>query len=145
MRGVSKQAETFLEDLLGEVPEPPPVQEQLGAHLETVDEGSATFEMEAGEAFHNLVDVVHGGVLTSLAELSASTAILTTLDDDEAFTFVSQSTNHVRPVVDALVQAEAEVVRRGDRISFIEVTLTNSADREVARSEYTALVQTVDR
>lgn len=144
MDAVTKEAESALQDLLGTVPEVPPVHETLDARLTRVEEGEATFEMRADHRFHNLVNVVHGGVLTSLAELAASTAILTTLDEDEAFTFVSQTTNYERPVVDDTVQAHASIVRRGSRISFIQVRLTNGDDQEVARAEFTALSQQID-
>lgn len=144
MKGVSEQAEGYLQELLGEVPQVPPVQEMLGARLADVEEGEATFEMQAGERCHNVVRVVHGGIITSLAELAASTAILTTLGEDEAFTFVSQTTNYERPVVDSLIQATATVIRRGRRISFIEVLVRNEGGKEVARAEFTALSQQID-
>lgn len=140
--GVSEDAADQLEALLGEVPEVPPVQESLGARLESVDQGRATFAMEAGPEQHNIVNVVHGGTLTSLAELAASAAVLTTLDDDEAFTFVSQTTNYERPVVEGRVEAEARIVRRGSRITFVEVLLERDGE-EAARAEYTALIQDI--
>lgn len=141
--GVSEEAAGTLEELLGEVPEIPPIQEGLGARLESVEEGRARFAMEAGREQHNVVNVVHGGVLTSLAELAASAAIMTTLEDDEAFTFVSQTTNYERPVIEGRLEAEAEIIRRGSRISFIEVQLRQDGT-EVARAEYTALVQGIE-
>lgn len=143
MDGVSKQAEGYLREMLGDVPEVPPVQKLLGADLTEVQDGEATFEMDAGERFHNLVNVVHGGVLTSLAELAASAAILSTLDEDEAFTFISQTTNYERPVLDDRIQATATVLRRGRRISFIEVVVSNGDDEEVSRAEFTALTQPI--
>lgn len=144
MDGVTKEAEAALQEMLGAVPEIPPVHEKLDARLTRVAEGEATFDMEADARFHNLVNVVHGGVLTSLAELAASTAIVTTLDEDEAFTFVSQTTNYERPVIDDTVEAHASIVRRGSRISFIQVRLTNDDEEEVARAEFTALSQAID-
>lgn len=141
--GVSDEAARRLESLFGEVPEPSPVQEMLGARLESVDKGRATFTMSADKDLHNMVNVVHGGVLTSLAELAASIAVLTTLDDEEAFTFISQTTNYERPVVDGEVEAEAEMIRRGSRISFIEVRLSQSGG-ESARAEFTALTQPIE-
>lgn len=140
---VSEQAAEDLEELLGELPDTPPVQEMLGARLESVDEGQARFSMEATRDLHNIVNVVHGGILTSLAELAASAAVLTTLGEDEAFTFVSQTTNYERPVIEGAIEAQAEIVRRGSRISFIEVRLLQDG-KESARAEYTALVQGIE-
>lgn len=143
MKGVTETAEKRLRDLLGTVPEVPPIQEMLGATLTDVAEGEATFEMDAGHDFHNVVNVVHGGILTSLAELAASTAIVTTLGEDEAFTFISQTTNYERPVVDGSVQATASILRRGNRISFIEVLVQGADGQERARAEFTALTQEI--
>lgn len=143
MEGIAKEAEADLRKLLGTIPDPPPVQRMLGATLVDVGEGRATFEMHAGEDMHNLVRVVHGGVITSLCELAASTALMTALDDDEAFTIVSQSTNYERPVVDDDVRATASILRRGSRISFLEVVARDSDETEVARAEYTALSQAI--
>lgn len=142
--GVTSEAIEAFQRLVGEVPEVPPVQEALGALLERVAEGEAVFTMEADEDQHNMVNVVHGGITTSLAELAASVAILTTLDDDEAFTFISQTTNYERPIVEGRVEAHAEMIRRGNRISFIEVVVDHD-EREVARAEFTALVQPIER
>lgn len=141
--GVDAEAAETLEDLVGEVPEVAPVQELLGARLEDVSEGEALVAMEAGDHLHNMVNVVHGGITTSLAELAASVAILTTLADDEAFTFVSQTTNYERPVIEGRLEARATVIRRGDRISFIEVVVTQEGG-EAARAEFTALVQPIE-
>lgn len=143
MQGVTKSAEKRLRDLIGTVPEIPPVQELLGATLVDVDEGEATFEMDADDRFENVINVTHGGIVTSLAELAASTAIVTTLDDAEAFTFVSQTTNYERPVRDDKIQARAEIVRRGSRISFITVHVEDEDGEESARAEFTALIQQI--
>lgn len=144
MAWVSDEAAGTLEQLFGQIPEIPPVQKLLDATLESVDKGSATFSMEAGTDYHNVVRVTHGGILTSLAELAASTAIVTTLSDDEAFTFVSQTTNYERPVTGGRVEATARMVRRGRRISFIEVQL-HQDDKEVSRAEFTALTTPIER
>lgn len=141
--GVTDEAAEAIERIVGEVPPVPPVQEQLGARLVAVDEGQATYAMDASRDMHNIVDVVHGGVLTSLAELAASVAVLTTVDDDEAFTFVSQTTNYERPVIEGRVEAHAEITRRGSRITFIAVRIVQDG-REAARAEFTALVQGIE-
>lgn len=139
---VSEEAAEVIESMLGSVPDIPPVQEALGARLESVDKGQAVFAMDASQEHHNMIDVVHGGIITSLAELAASVAILTAIDDDQAFTFVSQTTNYEEPVIDGRVEAHAEVIRRGSRISFIEV-IVDQEGGESARAEFTALVQQI--
>lgn len=141
--GVTEEAAEAIEQIVGEVPAVPPVQEQLGARLVSVDEGEATYAMDASRDLHNIVHVVHGGILTSLAELAASVALLTTLDEDEAFTFVSQTTNYQRPVVEGRVEARAEITRRGSRITFVAVRLVHDGE-EAARAEFTALVQGIE-
>lgn len=145
MSRVSQEAEVKLKELLGEVPAVPPVQELLDARLETVGEGHATFSMKADKQHHNVINVVHGGLLTSLAELAASVAILTQLEDKEAFTFIDQTTNYERPVVSGRLKATAEVIRRGSRISLIEVILENEAGKEVSRARFTAFIQSIER
>lgn len=144
MSRVSQEAQAALEEILGEVPAIPPVQELLDARLETVGDGEATFSMQADKQHHNVINVVHGGLLTSLAELAASVAILTKLDDDEAFTFIDQTTNYERPVVSGRLEATADVVRRGARISLIEVLLQNDAGKEVSRARFTAFIQAIE-
>lgn len=144
MSRVSQEAESKLKELLGEVPAVPPVQAMLDARLDSVGDGQAVFSMQADKQHHNVVNVVHGGLLTSLAELAASVAILTKLDDDEAFTFIDQTTNYERPVVSGRISATAEVIRRGSRISLIEVLLDNEQGKEVARARFTAFVQPIE-
>lgn len=145
MGRISKEAEAALHELIGGVPAIPPIQELLDARVEHVEAGDAVVSMEAGEQHHNVINVVHGGILTSLAELAASVAIMTELEEDEAFTFIDQTTNYERPVVEGQVRAQARVVRKGRRIGLLEVLLADAGDREVARARFTALVQQIER
>lgn len=144
MERVSPEAAKYLEGLFGRVPKVPPVQEFLDAKLEEADEGRAVFSMKAHPGLHNVIQVVHGGVLTSLAELAASVALVTSIGENEAITFIAQTTNYERPVREGIVRAEARVVRKGSRISLVEVVLTGPDEREVARASLTALSQVAE-
>lgn len=121
-----------LESLFGGVPELPPVAKELGADLLDVDKGTATFRMDAGSRFHNHVHVVHGSVLSALAELAVGLAITTTLGEDEAFTITGLQTNFMEPVVEGAVEATARVTRRGRTISYVDAQVQAAGADEVA-------------
>lgn len=113
-----------LEALLGTVPRLPPVAGVLGAELVDVDKGTATLAMEAGRRFHNPVSVVHGSVLSGLAELAVCLAISTVLEQGEVFTITGMQTNFLRPVIEGRVLATATVTRRGRTISYVDADVT---------------------
>ena len=85
--------------------------------------------------------VVHGGVLTTLADTAAVYTVYPFLAENETMTSVEFKINFLRPVFvdDGSVTARAAVVRRGRRIALVEVDVFQ-ARRLVAKGLFTYMI-----
>ena len=67
-------------------------------------------------------------------------AYAATLAEGESFTTVELKINFFRPVWNSLLKAEANVVRRGSKIGYVECEITDEQNRLVAKSASTCMV-----
>lgn len=85
--------------------------------------------------------VVHGGVLTTLADTAAVYTIYPFLEDGRTMSSIEFKLNFLRPVfIDGgSVTAKAKLVRQGKRVALVQVDL-QQARRLVAKGLFTYLV-----
>src|ERR1041384_5735428 len=98
----------------------PAVAELIGFNVEEISGGRAVGYLQAGPQHANPMGTMHGGVLCDLADAAMGMAFASTLAPDESFTTVELKINFFRPVWQSLLRAEAEVVRRGKSLGYIE-------------------------
>ena len=103
----------------GELP-PPPVGRLLGFVLKEVEPGRAVFEMEADQRHHNPMGTLHGGIFCDLADAAMGYACAATLGEGETFTTVELKINFLRPVRKATLTAEANVLKAGSAVGYVE-------------------------
>jgi uncharacterized protein (TIGR00369 family) len=83
---------------------------------------------------------LHGGVLCDIADSAMGFAFGSTLQPDESFTTLELKINFHRPVWEALLRAEAEVVTRGRTVGMAACKVTDEKGRLVASATSTCLV-----
>lgn len=99
-----------------------------GVDVTNVDRGHAELSVPATERLSNPEPFepgyVHGGVLSTLAEVGGGVALLTLFEDPEGADIVTTDLDmtFVRPVTDD-VYAIAEVVRGGGTVGVVDVTV----------------------
>ncbi len=85
--------------------------------------------------------VVHGGVLTTLADSAAVYTLYPFLEDGQTMSSIELKLNFLRPVFidDGSVTAKAKLVRQGKRVALVQVNV-NQARRLVATGMFTYLL-----
>ena len=128
----------------GDLPAPP-VARLLGFDLaEPVEEGRATFVMDAAEEHLNPLGTVHGGMLTTLLDSAMGCAVHTTLPAGASYTTVELKVNFLRPVFpgDARLRAEGRVVHRGSTIALAEAQIVDeTTGKLIAHATSTCLIK----
>jgi uncharacterized protein (TIGR00369 family) len=118
----------------------PPIADLIGIRLTSFEDGSATMEMEAGKKHWNPMKTVHGGILCDIADAAMGAAFLTTLADGENYTTVDLSIKFLKPVIEGRITAQANVVKRGKRLGYIECELRDTQGELIAKADSTCIV-----
>ncbi len=122
----------------GEAPAPP-IGRLLGLVPKSIERGRAVFEMQADERHHNPMGTVHGGIFCDLADAAMGFAYASTLEQGESFTTVELKINFFRPVRNAKLVAEANVLRAGATLGYVECDVKDADGKLVARVASTCM------
>jgi uncharacterized protein (TIGR00369 family) len=118
---------------------PPPVGRLLGFVLKSIEPGHAIFEMEVDERHHNPMGTMHGGIYCDLADAAMGFAYASTLDDGETFTTIELKINFLGAVRKATLTAEANVVKAGRTLGYIECEVKDQTGKLVAKAASTCM------
>ena len=80
----------------------------------------------------NLFGYVAGGYLSVFADELLSSAIGSVMDEGEFATTAELKISFLKPVKKGLVTGTGKVLRKGQRVAFVEATITNEKDEVVA-------------
>jgi uncharacterized protein (TIGR00369 family) len=130
--------ETFRKIVSGELP-PPPVGDLIGMRFTAVEEGRATFELDAGPQHASPLGTVHGGILCDLVDAAMGCAHASRLGDDESFTTLELKINFMKPVWEGRLTAHAAVIKAGRTIGLAECRVTDTTGSLVAFATSTLL------
>src|SRR5262249_4144169 len=122
----------------GEAP-PPPIGRLLGFVLKVIEPGHAVFEMEVAQGHPNPMRPLHGGVYCDPADAALGYAYASTLAEGESFTTVQLNINFLGAVRQGKLTAEAQVVKAGSALGYVECDVTDQARKLVARASDTCL------
>lgn len=123
-----------------------PLVEVLGMREVEPDESGATgLAMEPREDLLQSESVIHGGILSTLADTAAAWAVLRDQPRGETLTSVEFKLNFLRParLDGGELLARGRVVRRGSRIAVIDGEVVQGGEA-VARGLFTYLVLDAD-
>src|SRR6201993_5577328 len=136
---MSKRLEAIERMARGEVPQAP-VARLIGFELTSIRHGESVIELEASDMHANPMGTLHGGILCDIADAAMGIAFASTLEADESFTTLELKINFFRPVWEARLKAEGNVVRRGSSVGYIECEVTDEQGKLVAKAASTCLV-----
>jgi uncharacterized protein (TIGR00369 family) len=118
----------------------PPICLTLGMRFADYGEGRASLKIPVDERFHNPMGTVHGGIMTDVADAAMGIAVVSTLEGDETFTTLELNMNFLRPVFSGELTATGKVVKRGKKIAYVEVEVTASDGKLVAKGNSTCMI-----
>jgi acyl-CoA thioesterase len=114
----------------------------LGMHLERLEAGRSELALEVGPDHVNLMGVLHGGVISSLADAATGIAMLSALEDGLSHLTTSIQLTFLAPgrLGDRVI-ARGRVVKRGRRFGYAEADVEGPDGTLLARATATFLVQ----
>lgn len=117
-----------------------PVNRFLGFELVSCSKEGAEVRMTVQPEHIQETGIVHGGLLSALADTAAVYALYPELPDDKAMTSIEFKINFLQPArIDAgRLIARSRVVRRGRKVAVCDVDVSQS-DRTVAKGLFTYL------
>lgn len=124
--------------LRGEVP-PPPIGRLLGFVMKAIEPGRATMEMDVDERHHNPLGTLHGGIYCDIADAAMGFAYGSTLREGESFTTVELKMNYFRPVRQGKLTAEAQLIKSGPTLGYVECTVIDHRGKLVAKAASTCM------
>lgn len=109
-----------------------PFEDLIGIVLKHVGEGRATLECLATVKLTQGGGVVHGGVLTTLADTAVAMAIKSLLPEGTVFATTELQMKFLKPVQSGWVRAEAEVTEQAGRTFHGKADVLNDDREKVA-------------
>ncbi len=95
-----------------------PLCQAMGFTLLRAGEGAGKVSCIIKEEWKNSLDVLHGGVISSLVDVSIAAAIKSIMGESARFTTIELKVNFLLPVREEMIFAESKVVRKGRHIVF---------------------------
>lgn len=105
------------------MPVPHPFAELIGLHVAPGQGGRATGQLDVAAQHLNPHGVVHGAVLVALADTTMGSALYTQLERGQSCATIEIKTSFMGAVREGRIEAEAEVVRLGRSVAFLECRL----------------------
>lgn len=115
----------------------PPVFQTLGGHIEAAGEGRARVRFPWQDRFSIPEGVLQGGMQAALIDEAMIVAVRTVLPLADDFTTAELKVNYLRPAAGPSFLCEAEVVRKGRNLIYVEASLSDDQGRLVARASST--------
>lgn len=109
-----------------------PLAQLLGITRLSMADGRASFEVVVRAEHMNPHGVVHGGVISTLADYAMGGALTSQLDAGARCATLEVKINYVAAVSGGRLRAEASVVHRGHRVAVLEARVTDDTGRLVA-------------
>src|SRR6201987_3045234 len=116
-----------------------PVARLIGFEAKEIADGRATVMLAAGPKHANPMGTLHGGILCDIADAAMGMAFASTLAPEESFTTVELKINFFRPVWEARLKADGQVLRRGRNMGYVECDITDEGGRLIAKASSTCL------
>lgn len=136
--------EYYRKVLNGEL-EQSPVERLMGLKLISVEEGEATYEMQASEQHANPQGTCNGGIIGILADMAMGIAYGSSLQQGETFTTIEMKVNFFRPVWNAKIIAYATLYKCGQTIGFVQCNITDENGKLIAHASSTCMTLRGDK
>ena len=105
----------------------------IGAKIETVEKGKVSISCESKDTLLQQQGLLHGGVITALADVAGGYAALTTMPENAEVLTVELKINLMRPATTKKVIAIGEVIKAGKTLVVVEATVTDEANKILAK------------
>jgi uncharacterized protein (TIGR00369 family) len=106
--------------------------ELVGTELSSAEEGRAAVSLKAEERHLNPSGTVHGGVISTLIDVSMAEALNTMTEEDEQPFTIQITVNYMTPGKPGTLTSTAEMRKGGERITTVEAEVVQEEDEVIA-------------
>ena len=120
----------------------PPICQTIGFRFVEFEAGRAVMELEPGEHHFNPIGTVHGGVIVTLLDSVAGSAVHTTLPAGVGYTTLNLSVSFLKAVraVGGSLRAEGRLLKAGSRAALAEADLRDDAGTVYAHATSNCMI-----
>lgn len=130
--GMSDAARALRDRLAGS-----PFHAWLGIEVVDAGEGWVRVAIEARDEHINLQQLLHGGVLATLADTAMGLSLRTALEPGRRHVTIVMHVQFLRPGKPGRLEASGKVVRVGRSVGHAEASVVDERGRELARAQGT--------
>jgi acyl-CoA thioesterase len=106
----------------------------VGFEVERLYEGGALLSMRVDERHRQIHNVVHGGVIASLADTAGAIAAYTVSSLGVELVTIELKINYLLPIADGKVEAEGRVLRTGRNFTVVDCDVRNEQGELAAKA-----------
>ena len=103
----------------------------VGTELSSTEEGRASVSFKAEERHLNPSGTVHGGVISTLIDVSMAEALNTMTEEGEQPFTIQITVNYMKPGKPGALTSSAAVRKGGERITIVEAEVVQEDEDEV--------------
>jgi uncharacterized protein (TIGR00369 family) len=100
----------------------------VGTELSSAEEGHAEVSLTAEERHLNPSGTVHGGVISTLIDVSMAEALNTMTDENEQPFTIQITVNYMKPGKPGTLTSSAQVRKGGERITIVEAEVVQEEE-----------------
>lgn len=102
--------------------------EWVGTELLSTEEGRAVARLQAEEWHLNAMGAVHGGLLSTLIDVSMAEALTTIAEEGEQPFTIQLTVNYMKPAKPGTLTSTAEVRMGGERVTIVEAEVVQEGE-----------------
>jgi uncharacterized protein (TIGR00369 family) len=102
--------------------------EWVGTELLSTEEGRAVARLQAEEWHLNAMGAVHGGLLSTLIDVSMAEALTTIAEEGEQPVTIQLTVNYMKPAKPGTLTSTAEVRMGGERVTIVEAEVVQEGE-----------------
>ena len=139
--GATLPGREFLQAILEGRLGPPPMAALIGAELVSVGEGEAVFRCTPDESTYNPLGIVHGGLLCTLLDTAAGSAVHSLLPTGTGFSTIEIKVSFLTPLqVGDRIEVRGSALRIGGRVAFAEAHARDQRSQLVGHATTTLAI-----
>lgn len=112
----------------------------LGIEIIKIGEGAARLRLQFNQNQLNQDGVVHGGIISSLADSAAAVALLSNIESGKNISTIELKINFLHPVKNNNLFADAKIIHKGSKIAVVDIDIKNREEKLVAKCLATFMI-----
>jgi len=105
-----------------------PFADLIGLEFSLHEKAHSQCVLKVDKKLMNPHNVLHGGVMYSMADTGMGAALYSLLEEDELCATVEIKISYFKPIIRGILTCDTRVIHKGKRISVLESEIMNNGD-----------------